>query len=135
MTTKNNSNSRLKFLLLPACIALASCNASTSKAPTTALQSNSASNTNAIYYGKWDGSANTSLEIVSEAPLTVRYCFKKQCANHAPSGTLEDMVFDFPKSAGFRGAKMTMIKNGEVYNGRYQIRGSSNVALATLAQK
>ncbi len=85
------------------------------------------------FKGNWSGfNSPTSIEIVKEKPLRVRYCFKKQCSLNRPSGNLDEMHFKFPKRGKFPGAKMSMIKKNEVYLGEYQQLDSSTVYTATL---
>ncbi len=88
------------------------------------------------FSGKWDGGTRTSIEIMSEAPLTVRYCFKAQCSTHTPSGSLMKMTFNFPKNSnGFPGARMTMTKDGENYLGQYRVNKATQISQAILSPK
>lgn len=88
------------------------------------------------YTGKWNGVSRTSIEILSEAPLKVRYCYKTQCGTHTPSGDLKKMIFNFPKSSnGFPGARMTVTKDGEKYLGEYRVRNATQISQAILTPR
>ena len=98
------------------------------------LWSSGAVNAGEKYSGAWDGRTYTSIEITSTKPLTVTYCYQRQCAMHQPRGTVSNMTFTFPKRGQFAGATMTMQKSGERYVGRYKRNDSTRISTATLGR-
>jgi len=86
------------------------------------------------YVGEWAGEDATSIEVISQSPLTVHYCIKDDCQNWNPKGTADDMEFWFPDGNNFPGATMTMKRDGEVYRGVYQQVGSDIVYKVTLTK-
>ncbi len=89
---------------------------------------------NSHYQGIWSGGAHASLEIMSEMPLIVTYCFQSDCHLYEPSGTIDDMTFVFKARGDFPGATMTMQKKGTDYEGNFQQTGSAEVYTATLTK-
>ena len=78
--------------------------------------------------GKWNGKIRSTIEIINKDPILVRYCFKRDCNNHSPSGSLNKMTFSFAKNGNFPGAKMVLTKVDAGYSGTYQQNNSSAVS-------
>jgi len=96
------------------------------------LFSVSDANAGKVYRGSWEGTAKTSLEILSEKPLSVRYCFRGDCQLHEPSGSVRRMTIKYPRRGDFRGATLKFTKKGDRYEGWYKRRFETRVYKATL---
>ena len=86
------------------------------------------------YHGDW-GNAPTSLSIISNNPLQVRYCFRGDCDTHEPSGTVNRMTIRFPRRGDFPGATLTFTKEGPAYEGRYRRHNSARTFRAMLIKQ
>jgi len=86
------------------------------------------------YKGIWSGGSRTSLEIVTETPLIVRYCFRGKCNLYEPNGTLRNIRINFPAGDAFPGAKLRFKKRGEQYLGTYKVKGALKTFRATLSK-
>jgi hypothetical protein len=86
-----------------------------------------------IFAGTWNGETHTSIEIISAKK--VRYCFHTECNIMRPKGSPSEMIFTWPKKGAWPGAKMTIVKQGDVYIGKYAENGASEVFEATFVKQ
>jgi len=85
------------------------------------------------YKGTWTGEGGKStLEIKSEKPLIIRYCYNNRCDLHEPSGSVKSMTVRYPKRDNFPGATMKLKKSGATYKGTYKIKGDKSVYTVTM---
>ena len=73
--------------------------------------------------GRFNDGASTSIRILSEKPLRVRYCYRGRCSNWNGSGTVASFTLKFPRNGSFPGATFSATKTGNGYNATYQQNG------------
>lgn len=81
----------------------------------------SASRAGEIYRGNFaqNEADKISVEIVSESPLKIVYCYLNDCSEFEPTGTVEMMTLVMQPRGDFKGAEMTLRKKFGKYSAEY----------------
>ena len=85
------------------------------------------------FVGEWNGENSTSIEIISDDPLRVLYCYENDCNEFPATGTKDRMVLVFEAGNGFPGATMKVERDGRLMRAVYKRDNSDQSFKVTLA--